>query len=185
MDSSKPFVPLEHYSHAKYIFELTKLCQKFQIPYKIIGQVQFDKIGLTYPIYRIVVNPSAHKNFCLVAGVQAYEIAGPLTILRLIKERKKYLSNSLRYIIYPLFTPSSFDLRQRNNDKNRDVNGLDKAVLASSNFPEVQVFYKDIKNLSFEVFLSLHEDVDEKRFYAYVFEKKGSADISKNYKGGC
>lgn len=167
----KQFLEYENYSYAKYLLVLIKLCNKYKIPYQKIGDIFCDNPGISYPVYRLVINPLASRDFCIVAGAHGYEVAGPFTILELIKNKDRYLSTEICYFIYPVFCPYSFDLRQRNNYLNRDVNGLTSQVLQSPNFPEVKIFYSDIKDKKLNVFLDLHEDVDETRFYTYVFEK--------------
>jgi len=163
---------IENYSYAKYLTELKELCARHDFGFKKIGEEEFEKIEMTYPIYRIRVNPGAKKIFCLVAGVQAYEIAGPMTVLELVRDPWSYLSKGIEYRIYPVINPTSFDLRQRNDDDGVDLNTLDRRVIHNEKFEEVAAFYKDIRESKFEVFLSLHEDVDETRFYAYTFEKE-------------
>lgn len=161
----------EHYSYAKYIKELLTLCNKHKIKFKIIGYEKYEKIDMSYPIYHIIINPNAKIDFCICAGVQAYEIAGPLTILHLLQTPQKYFNRKIRYHIFPLINPTSFDLRQRFDDDNRDLNTITKQTLKSKNYREVQAFIRDIGKKYSDAFLSLHEDNDERRFYAYVFEK--------------
>jgi len=168
----KQFLEYENYSYAKYLLVLIKLCHKYKIPYQKIGDIFCDNLGISYPVYRLVINPLANRDFCIVAGVHGYEVAGPFTILELIKNKDKYLSAEIRYFIYPVFCPYSFDLRQRFNHKNKNANRVKRFSLVDLNLPEVSIFSNDIGDLSFKVFISLHEDVDETRFYAYVFQKK-------------
>lgn len=160
------------YSYARFISSVLKLCKKKRLEYKLIGYEKFEKIKENYPLYRITVHPEAKYQFCLVAGVQAYEIAGPLAMLPLLETPHKYLRKDVCYHIYPMINPTSFDLRQRFDDDGCDLNLLDKRALRSPRFKEVQNFYKDIKGKKFDVFVSLHEDEDRKDFYAYVFGKE-------------
>lgn len=159
-------------SYGSYINELIKLAERHKIGYKIIGYETFEKIKMRYPIFRFLVNPGKKKRFCLVSGVQAYEIAGPLTFIELFQNQKKFFSEEIEYKIFPVINPTSFDLKQRNDDDGKDLNTINSRILQSDAYKEVQYFVKDIKNDEFDVFLSMHEDVDERRFYAYIFEKK-------------
>ena len=73
-------------------------------------------------------------------------------------------------------------------DDDRDMNTLNKKTLKSKNYREIQAFYKDIKGKSFDVFLSLHEDVSAEKFYAYIFEEDKEAVYRKMItlvSGGC
>lgn len=45
---------------------------------------------------------------------------------------------------------------------------------------EVQRFIEDVGSKTFDIFLSLHEDIDEKRFYAYVFQDYRNNPVYKN-----
>ncbi len=161
---------VENYSYAKYIYELEKLCHIHKIDMEIIGYEEFEKIGEKYPLYRITVNPKAAKRVCIVAGVQAYEIAGPLCMLEIFSNPHEMLSSQVSYRIYPCINPTSFDLRQRMDDDGVDLNELTPQTLHGRKYGEVKVFYDDIKDWEMDIFISLHEDVDLKEFYAYVFE---------------
>ena len=163
---------VEHYSYAKYVFELKKLCHIHKIDIDIIGYEDFEKIGQKYPLYRITVNPTIGKRMCIVAGVQAYEIAGPLSMLEIFSNPQEIFNKHVSYRIYPCINPTSFDLRQRMDDDGVDLNELTKQSLRSKKYREVKAFHDDIKEWNMDIFLSLHEDVDLKEFYAYVFESK-------------
>lgn len=165
-------VKLENYSYARYLSELLTLCNKHHIKHNIIGFENFKKIKMIDPLYNIIVNPRAKIHFLITCGVQAYEIASPLTILTLMHHPEKYLDKNICYRIYPMINPTSFDLRQRCDEDHHDLNTLTKATLKSKNFVEVKDFYQDIKGKKFDFFLDMHEDIDENRFYMYPFEKK-------------
>ncbi|MEI7480114.1 MAG: hypothetical protein WCJ59_00615 [bacterium] len=163
---------IENYSYAKYIYELKKLCHVHKVNIDIIGYEDFEKIGQKYPIYRITINPEASKRMCVVAGVQAYEIAGPLSMLDIFSNPHDLFNSHVSYRIYPCINPTSFDLRQRMDDDGVDLNSLTKWSLRDKRYKEVQVFFEDIKNWNMDIFVSLHEDVDLKEFYAYIFEEE-------------
>ncbi len=163
---------IENYSYTKYIFELKKLCHIHKIDIKIIGYKDFKEIGQRYPIYRIIVNPKAKNKICITAGVHGHEIAGPLCMLEIFSNPKKYFNRKISYQIYPCINPTSFDLRQRMNSDGVDLNELTKLSLHGKKYSEVKAFYDDIKYWPMDIFLTLHEDVDLNEFYAYVFENK-------------
>jgi hypothetical protein len=130
---------------------------------------KFEAVGLKYPLYRFVINPSARIKFCIAAGVHGYEIAGPLAMVDLFSNPKVYLDKNIGYYIYPVINPTAFDLRRRVDDDGFD-DTLDKSTLRNKGFNEIRAFFNDVKDKKFAAFISLHEDVDVKKFYAYIFE---------------
>lgn len=162
--------PLIEYSYSKLISDILKLCEVHKIKATSIGEI--DNKGTKYKIYKLVVNPTAKKKFCLVAGVHGYEIAGPLSIQELLANKEKYLRDGVQYTIYPVLNPVSFDLRQRHNGRNRDINALYKTTINNKNYPELAIFLKDTEDKKFHTFVSFHEDVDTKNFYVYGYGKK-------------
>ena len=169
--NQKLTVPLEFMSYAQYISQLISVCKKHHYSYEIITYEKFEKVGLSYPIYRLDLFPNREKSICLVSGVHGYEVAGPLTILKLLKTHFFTQWQNTSISIFPILNPSSYDLKQRYDDDGRDLNALYKATLVSKNYLEVQSFYQSVVNRKFDLFLSLHEDFDEQKFYAYVFDK--------------
>lgn len=167
-------VPLEHYSCAKLLDEIIRLCRRRKFAYKIIGRAK-TRSDISYPIYRITINPEQKKIFCLEAGTHGYEIGGPLTVLALLKNPARWLNKNLRYEIYPLVNPAGFDLRRRENAFGRDVNNISPQTMANEEFAEAQALAADIKKTNMAVLLSLHEDVDKRAFYAYVYEREPQA----------
>jgi hypothetical protein len=166
------------YSYGKYLSELLKFAKKHKIQNEIIGWEKFEKTGMKEPLYRLTINPKAKINFCVVAGIHGEEIAGPFSILHALKNPKKYFNKNIRYRIYPVINPTGFDLKQRYDDDNSQLNTINKRVLKSKKFGEIKIFLNDIKKLKFEVFLSLHEEITNKEFYAFVFESRPT-DIYK------
>lgn len=158
-------------SYTGYTSRLIKICRKQKISYKVIGSEKFEKLNLKYPLYRVDINPKGKKKFIVIAGTHGDEIAGPLSLLFLLQESKKYLNQDYHYLIYPVINPTGFDFRTRKDDDNRDLNNMSASALKSKNYREVKVLYKDMEKVESEVFIALHEDLDEDRFYAYVFEK--------------
>ncbi len=159
------------FSYANLVNSLITLCNVHRFDYKIVGYELFEKINQTYPIYRIVVNPKMRTKFCIIAGVHGNEIAGPHTILEALTKPKKFFDDKIRYDIFPLINPVGFDLGQRYDDDNRDLNCLNKKTLKSKNYREIQAFNEATKNQRFDALISLHEDLLQTKFYAYIFEK--------------
>ncbi|MBI5742340.1 MAG: succinylglutamate desuccinylase/aspartoacylase family protein [Candidatus Niyogibacteria bacterium] len=156
--------------YSGFIKDLTGVCCKKNIGLKVIGH------STAHKIYRLMINPRAKINFCIAAGVHGDEIAGPLAILDLLNN-KKYLDRRVKYFIYPMISPSAFDLGRRRNAAAVDLNVFGKKTLADKRYAEAKIFYEDVCGRSFAAFLSLHEDLDEKRFYSYVFEKRSVPQI--------
>ena len=167
-------VPLAHYSYAKLLNEIIRLCHKRRFVYQVIGYTK-TRVALAYPIYKITIAPEQKKIFCIEAGTHGYEIAGPLAILALLKNPARWLNKNLRYEIYPVTNPAGFDLRRRENAFGRDVNNISPQTMANEEFAEAKILAADIKNKKLAVFLSLHEDIDQRAFYAYVYERAPQA----------
>lgn len=159
---------IENYSYGKLIFELIKLAELHKFEVKLIGQEKFKKINAVYPIYRITINPEAKIKFCIATGMHGDEIAGPLSIYYLLKNPKKYFDPKICYYIYPTISPTAFDLRRRFDDDNKELNTLSKTTLRNRSYHEIKCYFNDFKKLKIDAFLSIHEDVIQKKFYAYV-----------------
>jgi predicted deacylase len=162
------FVPLEHLSYAKYLWDLTTAANRHQLTMMNIGSEQVERTGIVYPLYQLVVNPEAVDNVCIVAGVHGAEIAGPLSVLKLLQDHLDELPGCFRYMIFPMLNPSGFDLRQRFDDDYRDLNALYATTLGSRNYGEIQAFYRQVRECGkFAAVITLHEDTDLDWFYMY------------------
>jgi predicted deacylase len=133
-----------------------------------IGTERVERTGIVYPLYQLTVNPEATDNVCIVAGVHGAEIAGPISVLKLLQEHLDELPGCFRYVIFPVMNPSGFDLRQRFDDDYRDLNALYATTLGSKNYGEIQAFYGRVREYgNFAAVITLHEDTDLDRFYMY------------------
>ena len=123
-----------------------------------------------YPLYIVSNNakkPSAAV--CFSAGIHGDEIAGSFAVLEFIKKHNFSNFKNIKIILIPVANPTGFDKCKRCNYLNKDLNGLFcKKVLSGEN----KLIYFSIKNSKIIFFHALHEDVDEKSFYLYNFEKK-------------
>jgi predicted deacylase len=161
-------IPTQYQSYEEYIWTLLTEADRRHIPVDIIGHEISERTGISYPLYRLVINPQAQWNICIIAGVHGNEIAGPLSIVHMISELEHELPRNYRYIIYPVVNPTGYDLRRRYDDDYRDLNAVYKDTLTSKNYNEVQVLYQDFqKFLPFEAVITLHEDSDLDKFYMY------------------
>ncbi len=162
----------KNYSYQKFVWTLLNEAELHNLPVEVIGSEASEYTGIIYPLYRLVINPHTKPTICIVSGVHGNEIAGPLSILHLIKDIL-HLLPEYRYVIYPLMNPSGFDLRQRFDDDGRDLNAIYRVTLKSHNYQEVQNFYQDVlKFVPFEAVLTLHEDSDLDKFYMYGLGKE-------------
>ena len=161
-------VPLEHVSYAKYLWDLTTAANHRQLEMVNIGTETVERTGIIYPLYQLVLNPEATDTVCIVAGVHGDEIAGPLSVLRLLQYHLDDLPACFRYVIFPMVNPGGFDLRQRFDDDYRDLNALYATTLGSKNYGEIQSFYARVRAYgNFAAVITLHEDIDLDRFYMY------------------
>jgi predicted deacylase len=159
---------LKNYSYAKLIFELIHLCRQHKFEIKLIGNEKFKYINSTYPIYRFTIHPKANIKFGIITGMHGDEIAGPLSIFYLLKNPKKYFNKKICYHIYPVISPTAFDLKRRYDDDNIELNTLNKRTLKNYKYHEIECLYEDLKNKKLNTILSLHEDVDQTNFYMYI-----------------
>ena len=166
-------VPIQFLSYEKYIWSLLTEADRCHIQGEIIGYEKSERTGMDYPLYRLIVNPERQKTVCIIAGIHGNEIAGPLAIFDLITETKHVLPKEFRYIIYPVVNPTGYDLRQRYDDDERDLNAIYKDTLTSKNYREVQELCQDLMKFEpFEAVLTLHEDSDLEKFYMYGLGKQ-------------
>jgi len=156
-----------YYNFADKLLKLSHIHKYFS---KVIGYKKSKKMGLSYPLYKFTINPNSKAKFCIVAGVHGDEIAGPWSILELMK-RPKFFKKEICYQIFPLLNPTGFELRKRFNDKRCDPNCLNKKTLKSKNYKEIQSFYQEVKDEEFEIFISMHEDLDQDKVYQYIYER--------------
>lgn len=160
---------MERESYSDFRKKILNLSRVHKYCLQIIGDKKSKKLNENFPIYKIKINKKAKTKFCIVAGVHGDEIAGPLSIIELLK-KPNFFKKEICYQIFPMMNPTGFELKRRFNDQERDLNCLNKKTLKSKNYKEIQFFYKDIKNENFEVFLSMHEDLDVDKAYQYVYE---------------
>jgi predicted deacylase len=161
-------VHVDDYSYEKYLWSLLTEANQRDIPFEIIGRERSEYTGIEYPLYRMVIHPQEQKTICLIAGVHGVEIAGPLSILRLLQISVAELPNQYRYLIYPMINPTGFDLRQRFDDDYRDLNAIYSKTLSSKNYVEVQELFEDFQKFTpFDAVIALHEDSDLEKFYMY------------------
>lgn len=148
----------------EFIKSLKDVCIKRKLKLKNIGSIQ------DYPIYQIIINNFSPINtICFSAGIHGDEIAGPLSILKFLKEYNLNKIKGNRLIIFPVANPFGFDKQKRRNCLNKDLN---RHFCDRNLNNENKILYNSIKNKNINFFHALHEDVDETKFYLYAFERK-------------
>ncbi|MFA4827439.1 MAG: succinylglutamate desuccinylase/aspartoacylase family protein [Candidatus Shapirobacteria bacterium] len=148
-----------------------------------------------YPIWLITGKKKKEtgKNLLIAGGFHGDEVAGVWGIIKFLTNKSKIPEN-INLAFLPLVNPTGFALKNRHNrwkqDSNRGFfhkrNGLSK---------EGKILKKNEKLIletARDGFLSLHEDLEQKKFYVYSFEKSKSPgkfskvlmDAGKKYFGG-
>lgn len=164
---------LDNYSFEKYIWQMLSEVHRHHLPIEIIGQESCERTGIIYPLYRLLIHPETAPTICIVAGIHGNEIAGPLSILRILESYVHELPSNFRYLIYPIINPTGYDLRQRYDDDGRDLNAIYHDTLTSKKYGEVQAFYNDVIQFGhLEAVITLHEDSDLEKFYMYGLGKE-------------
>jgi hypothetical protein len=158
----------EFFSYEKFLWTLLSEAHHHKVSMQIIGSEISRRTGINYPLYRLVIHPEVIETICIVSGIHGNEIAGPLSILKIVDSIIHDLPKNFRFVVYPMINPSGFDLRQRFDSDQRDLNAIYGATLRSRNYFEVQVFYQDALQFApFEAVITLHEDSDRDKFYMY------------------
>lgn len=149
--------------YTDYLKKLLLICDKKKIHIKKIGKIH------NFPMYKIIINPKAKKAVCFSAGIHGDEIASSWAILKFLEEYDSSKFPDIKIIIFPVASPTAFNMKKRYNYLNKELNGrfCDKRLTG-----ENKILLSSLKKEKILFFHSLHEDVDEKRFYLYNFEKK-------------
>ncbi len=108
------------------------------------------------------------KTVCFSAGCHGEEYAGPLAILDFLK-KVEIAKLGVNIFIFPIINPSGFNSHTRHNYLGQQLNDLSKNKRLAR---EVDLIYSFLKKYKINFFHAIHEDVDKKRFYMYIFESK-------------
>lgn len=156
---------MEYYED--YIQEVKEVCKNKNYKITKIGVIGKKK---EFPMYKIIINQKSPKRtICFSAGIHGEEIAGPWAVLKFLQifDSKKF--KNLKIIIFPVASPSAFYKQKRYDFLNRELNGhfCDKRLSGEDRF-----LFNALKGEKIFFFHAIHEDIDEKFFYLYNFEKK-------------
>lgn len=146
-----------------YLEKLEAVCKRKKIQLQEIGNINL------LPIYKIVLNPSGNKVVVFSAGIHGNEIAGPWSIIDFLNQYNFQSYPNIKIIIFPVASPTAFNVRKRYNYLNKELNGLFcRKKLTSEN----RILFNELKNEKVFFFHALHGDIDEYSFYLYNFENK-------------
>lgn len=147
--------------YTNFLLRLQEVCLKNKLSLTTLGNVN------GFPITQIIINPNSVKTIVFSAGIHGDEIAGPLAILEFLKKKIYLKFPNLKIIIYPVASPTGFDLCQRLNYLGQDLNRM---FCQEKLTGEAKILFDSLSHHKITLFHSLHEDLDEKSFYLYNFE---------------
>jgi predicted deacylase len=136
---------------------------------------------LDHQICKIVKNPKGKHTICFIGGLHGNEIAGPYGILKFL-ESGFYIPTHKKVVFIPIANPSGFELRTRENEKKIDIN---RKFLDENLKEECKEIWNCLKDEKLNLLVTLHEDVDLHKFYAYYTDHEEIAedikDLAKKY----
>jgi hypothetical protein len=150
----------------EYFKEIEDICKLKDFKIHTLGFIGKRK---EYPLLTIEINHNnkTKRTVCFSCGIHGYEIAGPLSALKFLKQFKKTKIKNTKIIIFPLINPYGYNHNIRLNHNDLDLNRL-FCVKRPKDENKLLIDYIKKQNIVF--FHSLHEDVDENRFYIYLYE---------------
>ncbi len=112
-----------------------------------------------------LIRPGKTENLkvYLSAGIHGDETAGPLAILKLLREKK--LHPDIGWHICPVLNPWGLARNRRDNEEGLDLNRDYKSIVARQTGHHIDWLKR--QNTSFSLCLTLHEDCDTEGFYLY------------------
>lgn len=126
----------------------------------------------SYPLFAVCAGGrSARRSVCFVAGIHGEEPAGPLSILRFLKESRGSDFRSVSVLAFPVVNPYGFDIGRRENYLGLDLNRhFQDDILVGEN----KAVYSRIRAEDILFLHTLHEDADADRFYLYGYRSCAS-----------
>jgi len=144
-----------------YLKKLRPVCSQKKIKLIKLGTAN------SFPLYQIILNPSASKTVVFSAGIHGNEIAGPLAVIQFLKQFNQKKWSGLKIVIFPVANPAGFDNNDRLNHLRIDLNRqFCKRNLKNEN----KILFNSLKKVFF--FHAIHEDITVSSFYLYNFENK-------------
>jgi predicted deacylase len=162
------FKPDECFSLLKRYEKASKDYRKFGI--EVLATVSYD--GVKYPLAAVRTG-SGKKKALIATGVHGDEKAPPEALVRFIEDRKTHaFLKNFSLTLLPLLNPVGYakDIR-----KNGEID-LNRHFGCKKHHRENSIIEDYLGSKSFDIMLSLHEDVDMDSFYMY---ETGSFDAEK------
>lgn len=153
--------------YSLFLEELHSVCKEKGLRPRVIGFAGKDK---ELPIYKIVIPAVGRprKTVLFAAGMHGNETAGSWAVISFLKRYSPDKYNNLRIVILPVANPYGFDNNKRRNSFGKDLNRhFCDPRLTEDN----KILYNSIADENIHFFHSMHEDPDERNFYAYGYEK--------------
>jgi hypothetical protein len=147
----------------EYLKEIREICKTKKYLLRTLAKIGKKQ---EYPLITIKINPNAKRTICFSAGIHGNEIAGQLSLLKFLKNYNSNKFKRIQIIVFPLLNPYGYTNNIRRNYNDFDLNRHFNKNLKKEN----KLLIKYIKEQNVVFFHALHEDLDEKRFYIYLFE---------------
>lgn len=164
---------------APYNTRLLKVAATKKLWLNILGTVE------DFPIWLVrtsMIYDKKKPHILIVAGFHGEEKAGPLAIMRWLESKQIPTKIDISFI--PVVNPVGFNIGQRYNNKGEKSNcGFCHPELGDAPSAEGQILLTNeinLKKLSRNGFLDLHEDITVNEYYVYDYEKNGQpSDVAK------
>ncbi len=147
--------------YPSYYKELLRVCERKKFDLKKVSMDAYDQ----YPLYRITINPSAKRTFCITAGIHGTEPAGPLGVLNFLQKLNPRKINK-KIIIFPLLNPYGFFKNKREDRGNFNLN---RHFFEKPQPKAVKKISHLLHKTGADFSLSLHEDDELSCFYIYQY----------------
>jgi len=154
----------------EFVLKLTGLTQHCGLAMHILGYTESQPIWLLTPIY-----PNNGPHILVAAGFHGDEPAGPWGILHFLESSTPTISARANLSFLPIVNPTGFQAARHVNDRGEDPNRGFCHVPFNGFVPsrEGTILLEqlhELRPLATDGFVSLHEDIEQERFYLYTFE---------------
>jgi predicted deacylase len=156
-----------------YLKRIKKIALKKGFDVKSIGDIDDTELIMLQP-----QNKVKGPNLLIISGIHGDEPAGPFGILRYIEKINKEILKKVNLTFIPLMNPTGFRKNNRDNKWDEKTNRnyeKDKKISREGKIlkDNVKMYLDNGK----DGVLSLHEDVDSKYCYIYMYNKAKSKDL--------
>ena len=139
-----------------------------------IGEVRSKEDGKEYRMYRLDFNKTSKRvNICFSAGAHGEEMDGVNILLGFLEKHRndKEILRKFGFVTFPVINPIAYEFRDYyKRNINRYFGRTDKKM------EEVKNVERALANESVDLFVDIHGDDEEHRFYCYErrFDKRFS-----------